>query len=205
MSKSVNSLELTTLGFSLDSFMVDGALPTGAVYYAVKSDLAGLRAGTACTKNKALVSGGGKKPFKQKGTGRARQGSNRSPLMPGGGTAHGPKPRDFSEKLNKKVRQKAIKDLLLSRFAEKVVFEIPALDFKGKTKNAASFLATSNLAAYSHTVICTKSEDQDISRALRNLPNCTYVSVDNLGIKALARSSAIVFVDCKEEVKSFLQ
>lgn len=73
------------------------------VHQVVKAILAGRRQGNACTKNKSLVSGGGKKPFKQKGTGRARQGSSRSPLMPGGGTVFGPQPRSFEQKVNKKM------------------------------------------------------------------------------------------------------
>jgi large subunit ribosomal protein L4 len=94
-----------------DKFEKSGALNTNvdlsadkinvpAVHQIVKATLAGRRQGNACTKNRAMVSGGGAKPFKQKGTGRARQGSIRSPLMVGGGTAFGPTPRDFTQKIN---------------------------------------------------------------------------------------------------------
>lgn len=82
--------------FSVDS--INGTV----VHQVVKATLAGRRQGTAMTKTKGFVSGGGKKPFKQKGTGNARQGSTRSPLMPGGGTVFGPTPRDYTQKVNKK-------------------------------------------------------------------------------------------------------
>jgi large subunit ribosomal protein L4 len=85
------------------------------VHQIVKATLAGRRQGTACTKNRALVSGGGAKPFKQKGTGRASQGSNRSPLMVGGGTAFGPTPRDYTQKVNKKMNLVAIQSVIADK------------------------------------------------------------------------------------------
>ena len=83
-----------------------------AVHQIVKATLASRRQGNACTKTKGLVSGGGSKPFKQKGTGRARQGSSRSPLMVGGGTVFGPTPRDFTQKVNKQMMLKAIQSVV---------------------------------------------------------------------------------------------
>ena len=80
------------------------------------AELAEDRQGSASTKNRAAVSGGGKKPFRQKGTGRARQGSTRAPHMVGGGVVHGPKPRSFEKKINKKVRKLALKSALATRF-----------------------------------------------------------------------------------------
>ena len=91
------------------------AVNVPVVHQVVKATLASRRQGNASTKNRALVSGGGAKPFKQKGTGRARQGSSRSPLMPGGGTAFGPTPRSYEQKLNKKVVLKAIRSILLDK------------------------------------------------------------------------------------------
>ena len=86
-----------------------------AVHDAVVAYLAGLRAGTACTKTRGEVSGGGAKPFRQKGTGRARSGSSRSPVWVGGGTIFGPRPRSFAKKVNKKVLQLALKRALSER------------------------------------------------------------------------------------------
>ncbi|HEX9861112.1 MAG TPA: 50S ribosomal protein L4, partial [Nitrospirota bacterium] len=88
------------------------------VHAAVVNQLANRRAGTAATKNKALVSGGGKKPFKQKGTGRARAGSNRSPLWRHGGTIFGPMPRDYSYALPKKAKRAALVDAVSSKVAD---------------------------------------------------------------------------------------
>ena len=93
---------------STDVSLASGDINVPVVHQVVKATLAGRRQGNACTKTRAEVRGGGAKPFKQKGTGRARQGSTRSSLMVGGGTAFGPKPRSYDHKLNKNVAAKAI-------------------------------------------------------------------------------------------------
>src|SRR5690606_13264736 len=111
------------------------AINEAVVHQVVKATLAGRRQGTACTKNKALVSGGGKKPFKQKGTGNARQGSTRSPLMPGGGTVFGPTPRDYSQKVNKKVMLLAISSVLADKFQAGKLHVVDKLEATGKTKD----------------------------------------------------------------------
>jgi len=105
------------------------------VHQIVKATLAGRRQGTAMTKTKALVSGGGKKPFKQKGTGNARQGSTRSPLMPGGGTAFGPQPRDYTQKVNKKMMLNAIASVLADKFQAGKLHIVEKIETTGKTKD----------------------------------------------------------------------
>lgn len=110
-------------------------ISTAAVHQVVKSLLANRRAGTASTKTKGLVRGGGAKPFKQKGTGRARQGSTRSPLMPGGGNAFGPTPRDFSQSINKKMMKKAIQSVLADKNNEGALIVVDDFKSDGKTKS----------------------------------------------------------------------
>lgn len=105
-----------------------------SVHQVVKCLLANRRSGTASTKNRSQVSGGGKKPFRQKGTGRARQGSNRSPLMPGGGVAFGPTPRDFSKKVNKKMMLKAIHSVLADKFQAGKLTVLESFPETSKTK-----------------------------------------------------------------------
>lgn len=94
------------------------------VHSVVKAYRASRRQGTHATKTRAMVSGGGKKPIKQKGTGGARQGSSRSPLMPGGGVAHGPQPRSYTEKINHKVKSVALKSALKDRFDNNKIYVI---------------------------------------------------------------------------------
>ena len=105
------------------------------VHAAVVNQLANRRAGTAATKNKALVSGGGKKPFKQKGTGRARAGSNRSPLWRHGGTIFGPMPRDYSYALPKKAKRAALVDAVSSKVADNRLSPFPGRSCKKRVKS----------------------------------------------------------------------
>jgi large subunit ribosomal protein L4 len=116
------------------------------IWESVKSYLGNQRQGTASAKNRAAVSGGGKKPWKQKGTGRARSGSNTSPLWPGGGVAFGPRPRDYTTRMNQKARRNALLGALSVRAREGQVLMIdpPALD-RPKTKAMADLLKTAGL------------------------------------------------------------
>lgn len=120
-------------------------ISTAAVHQVVKALLANRRAGTASTKNRSAVRGGGAKPFKQKGTGRARQGTNRSPLMPGGGRAFGPSPRDFSQSVNKKMMKKAIQSVLADKNNEGSLFIVDDFKSDGKTKTLHNKLAKKDL------------------------------------------------------------
>jgi large subunit ribosomal protein L4 len=136
------------------------------VHQVVKATLAGRRQGTAMTKTKALVSGGGKKPFKQKGTGNARQGSTRSPLMPGGGTVFGPQPRDYTQKVNKKTMLVAISSVLADKHQAGKLHIVEKLDSTGKTKDMFKIL-TSN---------------EKVSRAVGNLERAKYAPVDGFSV-----------------------
>src|SRR5512135_484616 len=132
-NKKVKDVELPAL-FS-------GEVRSHLVHAAVVNQLANRRAGTAATKNKALVSGGGKKPFKQKGTGRARAGSSRSPLWRHGGTVFGPMPRDYSYALPKKAKRAALVGAVASKIADNRLIVVESLELaEPKTKLMSSIL-----------------------------------------------------------------
>src|SRR5574337_1025567 len=139
------------------------------VHSAVKNQLANKRAGTAATKNKALVSGGGKKPWKQKGTGRARAGSSRSPLWRHGGTVFGPQPRDYSYTLPKKAKRAALVDALASKAGENRMILLDKIELaEPKTKQMSSLLET--LGIGESALVLLASENRNVALASRNLP-----------------------------------
>ena len=149
------------------------------VHQIVKATLAGRRQGTAMTKTKALVSGGGKKPFKQKGTGNARQGSTRSPLMPGGGTVFGPVPRDYTQKVNKKVMLNAIASILADKFQAGKLHIVEKFESTGKTKDMFKALNSRNLLP---ALVVTAENNEMVSRAVGNLEKAKYAPVDGFSV-----------------------
>ncbi|MCO4794319.1 MAG: 50S ribosomal protein L4 [Bacteriovoracaceae bacterium] len=136
------------------------------VHQVVKATLAGRRQGNASTKNRSAVRGGGAKPFKQKGTGRARQGSSRSPLMVGGGTTFGPTPRSYDQKLNKKVSLKAIQAVLADKLQAGKLTVVDKLESNGKTKELHTLLNGKGLLP---ALVVTEAKDSPVLRAVKNL------------------------------------
>jgi len=155
----------------------------------VRWQLAGRRQGTHMTKTKGLVSGGGKKPFKQKGTGGARQGSNRSPLMPGGGTAFGPQPRDYSYKLPKKVKQAGLRSALSYLVSTGKLFVVESMKSEGKTNELGKRLEKFGLAK---TLLIDAEVDHGFERAARNLEKVRYYSVEGLNVYDLLKYDSAV-------------
>ncbi|MBT7766768.1 MAG: 50S ribosomal protein L4, partial [Bdellovibrionales bacterium] len=149
-------------------------ISTSAVHQVVKATLANRRQGNASTKNRAATNGGGAKPFKQKGTGRARQGSSRSPLMVGGGVAFGPTPRDFSQKLNKKMVLRAIQSVVADKLQAGKLTVIEELKSSGKTKEMFSLLDSRGLLP---ALVVTKDGQSPALRAVRNLRNAKGLEV----------------------------
>ncbi len=150
----------------------------------VRWQLACRRQGTSMTKTKGLVSGGGKKPFKQKGTGGARQGSIRSPLMPGGGTAFGPLPRSYAYSLPKKVRLAGLRSALSMLVKEGRLHVVEKLDSAGKTSELAKRLKGFGVEK---TVLLDGASDAMMSRAARNLPKVRYYGVEGLNVYDLLK------------------
>ncbi len=149
------------------------------VHQVVKATLAGRRQGTAATKTKALVSGGGKKPFKQKGTGNARQGSTRSPLMPGGGTVFGPTPRDYTQKVNKKMMLNAITSVLADKFQAGKLHVVEKIAATGKTKDMFKALDSRKLLP---ALVITAENNETVCRSVSNLERAKYAPVDGFSV-----------------------
>ncbi len=149
------------------------------VHQVVKATLAGRRQGTAMTKTKAMVSGGGKKPFKQKGTGNARQGSTRSPLMPGGGTVFGPVPRDYTQKVNKKVMLNAIASILADKFQAGKLHIVEKFEATGKTKDMFKALDSRKLLP---ALVITNELNEKVLRSVSNLEKAKYAPVDGFSV-----------------------
>ena len=149
------------------------------VHQVVKATLAGRRQGTAATKNKALVSGGGKKPFKQKGTGNARQGSTRSPLMPGGGTVFGPQPRSYEQKVNKKVMLTAINAIIADKFQSGKLHIVEKIEATGKAKDMFKTLSARNLLP---ALVITAELNETVNKSVRNLEKAKYAPVDGFSV-----------------------
>ena len=172
-NKKVDDIELPA-----DVFGVE--VRKDILHAVVRWQLASRRQGTHQTKTKGLVSGGGKKPFKQKGTGQARQGSSRSILMPGGGTAFGPQPRDYSYVLPKKVRKAGLKSALSYLVAEgKLVVVEDMQSDNGKTKELAGRLKNIGTAK---SILIDAKEDKMFKRAAKNLAAVRYISVEGLNV-----------------------
>jgi len=161
---------------------VFGIKPNQAVLYDfVKMQLANKRVGTSSTKTRAEVSGGGKKPWRQKGTGRARVGSSRNPVWTGGGIAFGPKPRDYSYRLPKKVRRLAMKSALSSKVIDNNIIVVDALQFEEpKTKLMAQTLEA--LKVGKKTLLITASADNNVIKSARNLPGVKPLTADFINV-----------------------
>jgi len=160
------------------------------VYETVVNYLANQRQGTASTKTKAEVSGGGRKPWRQKGTGRARTGSNRSPLWRHGGTTFGPRPRDYGYELPKKARKNALKSALAAKLADNLLLIINEINIsQPKTKEAAAWLK--NLKIDSALIIDSR-ENKNLFRAVRNIPEVKAVDGEKLNTYDVLRYKWLV-------------
>lgn len=155
----------------LPSDIFDGTINVPVMHHAVKAYLANQRQGNASTKTRGLVTGGNQKPWKQKGTGRARQGSTRAPHWVGGGTVFGPSPRDYTMQTNKKVKQLARKSALNARAAEDSLFVIDRFSYDGpKTAQLVGLLESMNVLG-KKVLVLTDGVNRNVYLSGRNLPN----------------------------------
>ncbi|MGD9886443.1 MAG: 50S ribosomal protein L4 [Bacilli bacterium] len=162
-----------------------------AVYDVVNAERAAMRQGTSKTKDRTEVRGGGRKPWRQKGTGRARQGSIRAPQWRGGGVVFGPTPRKYNVKVNRKVMQLAVKSLLSDRFKNKniiVLDKIELADFR--TKSFVSVLES--LKIVGKTIFITTEEDYNLFVASRNIPNVYVQTKQHLSVYDLINADTYV-------------
>ena len=164
------------------------------LHQAVRRELANGRAGTACSKTRSEVRGGGKKPWKQKGTGRARAGSTRSPLWVGGGVTFGPKPRDYSFNLPRKVRVLAIRSSLSAAQTKFRVIEDFSFLKSSKTKEVTNLLKNLDLVGKKVLILADyKAElNQNIVLAARNLPTVKLRLPHNLSVRELLDADAVI-------------
>lgn len=174
---SVDGKELRTI--NLDDKVFGIPVNDDVIYYAINNELANKRLGTACTKGRAEVHGSNAKPYNQKGTGRARRGDKKSPLLVGGGTIFGPKPRDFSYSMPKKAKRLAMKSILSLKAQNDRLTVIEDFTIEsGKTKDLVKIL--NNFAKNERTVIVLKDNDVMIKRAGRNIPRLSFLSYNRL-------------------------
>ena len=172
--------------------LIEDAKGTQAVHDVVVAYQAAQRMGTACTKNVGEVAGTNKKPWRQKGTGRARAGSFQSPLWRGGGVVFGPKPRDFSKKVSHKTKQLALRKALSERLRAGDVVLLDDLKLgSAKTKEFVSVLSALELKG--SALIVSQAPDKNLTLASRNVPNVALTTGDALNTYDILRSDKLVF------------
>ncbi len=167
-------------GLSIDDAVFAGEIKEHLFYEVVKMQLANRRRGNASTKTRGEVSGGGVKPWKQKGTGRARSGSTRSPIWRHGGTVFGPHPRDYSYSVPKKVRREALKSALRLRVKDGGIRVVDTLELgEAKTKTALSILKAMNLDS---ALVVTEGINKNLELAVRNLKDFKVVRAGGINV-----------------------
>ena len=192
---------LSTQGSELGQMNLEGSVfgvepNTHVMYLALKRQLNNARAGLACAKTRAEVSGGGRKPWKQKGTGRARAGSIRSPLFAGGGVVFGPKPRSYEFSMPQKARRLALKSALSARLDNTVLVKDFSEITEAKTKLVAESLKALKLEGKILIIANTKAaENGQLELAARNLPNVKIILPSNLNVKDLLEADSLVMTE----------
>ncbi|EPC5087940.1 50S ribosomal protein L4 [Listeria monocytogenes] len=164
----------------------------------ILSQRASLRQGTHKVKNRSEVRGGGRKPWRQKGTGRARQGSIRSPQWRGGGVVFGPTPRSYAYKLPKKVRRLAIKSILSSKVNEEKLVVLEGLTFDApKTKEFADFLK--NISVDTKALIVVAGESENVELSARNLQGITVIPAESISVLEVAKHDKLIITKAAVE------
>ncbi|ENU1618999.1 50S ribosomal protein L4 [Listeria monocytogenes] len=164
----------------------------------ILSQRASLRQGTHKVKNRSGVRGGGRKPWRQKGTGRARQGSIRSPQWRGGGVVFGPTPRSYAYKLPKKVRRLAIKSILSSKVNEEKLVVLEGLTFDApKTKEFAAFLK--NISVDTKALIVVAGESENVELSARNLQGITVIPAESISVLEVAKHDKLIITKAAVE------
>ncbi len=169
-----------------------GQVNVAVMHQVVVAGAAAQRAGTHSTKTRGEVSGGGVKPWRQKGTGRARQGSIRSPHWAGGGVAHGPKPRDYAMRVNKKMKRAALRSALADAAASGKLAVVEGLTFDGpRTRDAVGVLRALDLRG--RVLVVLSEPDEAVEKSFRNLPEVKIVYPGNLSTYDLLAADRVLF------------
>lgn len=197
MSKEILSTNGEKLGEIALNEAVFGVEPNlHVMHLALRRQLNNARQGSACCKTRAEVSGGGKKPWKQKGTGRARAGSLRSPLFAGGGVIFGPKPRSYAFNMPQKARQLAIKSALSARNEQLVVVKDFSTITEPKTKLMVSALKSLNVSGKTLIVADVGAEEnKNLELSARNIPSVKIILPSNLNVKDLLEADFVVMTE----------
>lgn len=197
MSKEILSTNGEKLGEITLNEAVFGVEPNlHVMHLALRRQLNNARQGSASCKTRAEVSGGGKKPWKQKGTGRARAGSLRSPLFVGGGVIFGPKPRSYAFNMPQKARQLAIKSALSARSEQLVVVKDFSTIVEPKTKLMVAALKSLNVSGKTLIVADVKAdENKNLELATRNIPSVKVILPSNLNVKDLLEADFVVMTE----------
>ena len=167
------------------------------MHQVVVAQRAAARQGTHATKTRGMVSGGGRKPYRQKGTGRARQGSTRAPQFTGGGVAHGPQPRDYTQRVPKKMKAAALRGALSDRAANDRIFVVTNF-VEGdvpRTKDALAVLAQVTDGASRNILVVAQSDDEPTWKSLRNVPAVHLLAEDQLNTYDVLVSDYVVFTE----------
>ncbi len=190
---STNGSEVKTI--ELNDRVFNCEVSDGSIYYAVNNELANRRVGTASTKTRAEVNYSNTKPFKQKGTGNARFGDKKSPVHVGGGTIFGPKPRDYSYQLPKKMKRLAFRSLLSKGIQdERLVVVEDFTSENGKTKDLAAILKNFKCDE-KRTTLVLKDDDNMLRRAAKNIPYLHVLSFNKLSAKELLYARKILVLE----------
>ncbi len=192
-AKVVGSMELADAVFNIEP-------NKQAIFDAVLLQQASLRQGTHKTKTRAEVSGGGKKPFRQKGTGRARQGSTRATQWRGGGIAFGPTPRSYGFKLNRKVRRLALRSALSSKVASNSLTVLEGIKFEEiKTKKFVEVMKAFNFEKKTLFVVDIAEEFDNAFLSMRNIPNAMMLTVESLNVYDIVNADQVVITKAAAE------
>ncbi len=187
----------------LDLKVAKDSTAVDLLHRAVLRQQAHSRQGTASTLTRSEVRGGGRKPYKQKGTGRARQGSIRTPIRPGGGIIFGPKPRKYNLAMNKKERRLALRTALMSRFDDVIAIKDFGANLKvPKTKEIKDFLVRLGISDNSKVLIILSNPSEIIQRSIRNLEKVKLIRSEHLNVfDLLNANSLIIGEDALENIK----
>jgi len=187
--KALHSIDLADVVFGIEPNQQ-------AIFDTVLMQRASMRQGTHDVKTRREVSGGGRKPWRQKGTGRARQGSIRSPQWRGGGIAFGPTPRSYAYRLNRKVRRLAVRSVLSEKFIENAILVVDQIKFDApKTKNFLNVYSALSLNRKTLFVFDANEDWDNVYLSMRNIPDAIFTTVEGLNMFDMMRATKIVFTE----------
>ncbi|HMW08129.1 MAG TPA: 50S ribosomal protein L4 [Leptospiraceae bacterium] len=168
---------------------------SGAIYDAIKAENANLRSGNHATKDRGEVRGGGKKPWSQKGTGRARQGSSRAPHWVGGGTVHGPKPRDYSIPLSRNVKRVAVVSILNKKASESKINILEDIAMtKYSTKEIFNIFKTMGVTNGAFSLVVS-GEDKFLKASTKNIPTLKYVNAKRIVCRDILYNNQLIITE----------